>query len=134
VRAGRRALAAALLTLGAAACHPDAPSADDLGAPLPDVSADARLVVDNRSAESVYVTVAHGFGPEARLGAVAAGATKTFVLGRDLWESGPIALVATPVSGFGMARSAPFDVFDGSTVTFTVESDLGRSHTTVTVR
>jgi len=126
-----RTLVIALLALGTAACHSGAWSADGVGNPLPDVSAEANLVVRNESGGAVNVSVAREFRSEARLGLVPADSTKTFLLESNLWDSSPVAVVATPVSGFGEARSAPFDVFDGSTITFTVTPDLRRSYATV---
>jgi hypothetical protein len=133
-RAHGRMLAGALLALGNLACHLEGWSAEEMRAPLPDVSADVHLVVHNEAAGLVDVTVERWLGGEVRLGEVAPAASGTFLLDRDLWDSAPIVVAAVPVSGFGEARSAQFDVFAGDTITLTVAPDLRRSHTTVTVR
>ena len=135
-RARGRRLTIALLALGAVACHSAAWSAEDLSAPLPDVSAGVQLVVHNNRGGSVNVSVAHaldthGFDVETRVGLVDAGVTDTFRLDPNLWDSSPIAVIATPTSGFDVSRSASFNVFGGSTITFTVEPDPRRSRTAV---
>jgi hypothetical protein len=108
---------------------------------LPELSAGVHLVVRNHSGGAVDVAVARGpdvgtrIGDhrlgDGRVGLVAADSVATFLLDDDTWDAGPVAVVATPVSGFGVARSASFNVFAGDTVTFTVEPDLARSYTTV---
>ena len=135
-RARGRRLTIALLALGAVACHSAAWSAEDLSAPLPDVSAGVQLVVHNNRGGSVNVSVAHaldthGFDVETRVGAVNGGVTDTFRLDPTLWDSSSIAVIATPTSGFDVSRSASFNVFGGSTITFTVEPDPRRSRTAV---
>jgi hypothetical protein len=140
----RATLLIALLAFVVAACAGAESATHDAGAPLSDLSAGVHLVVRNNSGGAVDVAIDRGpdVGPflgdrrlgDGRVGLVAAGAVATFLLDDDTWDAGPVAVVATPVSGSGVARSAPFDVFVGDTIRFTIEPDLARSYTTVDAR
>ncbi len=124
----RRVLIVGLLAAGSA-CARSRGAATDSGGPQP-TERPVRVHVINHYKEAMEILVT-GAGTTQRLGLVAVGIERDFVLPQTLVGSGSVAFVAQP-SGFGsIVRSDEVRIRPGDVVDFEIATNLIGSRATV---
>jgi hypothetical protein len=119
-----------MLAIAAAGCHRQQTAAAPAAAPAAHGSP-VHLVVDNNNVSDFDVFLVQGNGTRSRLGTVDGGQVDSYSLQSGLWTGPTVGIVATPIGGFGAARSGPLTVDPGDTITFTIQPNLGTSFATV---
>jgi hypothetical protein len=95
----------------------------DLGSVAPAPGA-ITLTVRNDNFQDVNVYAIQDGGFSDHVGMVTGLGTAAFTLSPDLYATGTVRLVATPIGARGVARSGPLLVTPGNTIDFEIAADM----------
>jgi hypothetical protein len=90
----------------------------------------ATLVVEDQNFEDMDIYAVSG-GLATRVGTVTGLSTQSFFLHQSLINGEVVRIIGTPIGGNGRASSGNLNVSPGSTIRFTIATELRASHATI---